>query len=82
MHGLPLLARQQIAAFGGVNLRQMQDFGGIEIADSGDGALIEQGDLDCPSAVAQPLAKLVGRKSQCIWTHASIAELTQRIAVR
>jgi hypothetical protein len=59
--GGPLGARDFVAAFGRVNAGNVQDFGRIEVADAGDGALVEQGDFYGAAARVQAIAKRMGR---------------------
>ena len=75
MNGLPLRHGEQIATFGRMNACQVQDFRGIQVANSCDGPLIEEGNFDCPSALCQPLAKPVRRKSKRIGPKFSLAKL-------
>src|SRR5262245_54799692 len=58
--GLPLGGGELITASAWVNSGQMQNFGGIEVANAGDGALIEQGYFDGAFARIQTLTKFRG----------------------
>lgn len=82
MNGLPLSRGEQIATFGGMHAGQVKNFRCIQIANAGDGSLIEQGHFDFPPAFAQPLAKRIRRKGERVGAEFSVAELLCELSFR
>ena len=66
VYPLPIDRPQSIAGDFGVNARPMEDFGGVDISNSGNRALVEDGHLDGSSADGKALAKIGRRNIQCV----------------
>ena len=63
---LPLRLRKLVAAFGRVDLSDVQDFRRVQIADSGNSLLVEQRDLHRAFARAETFAEQFGGHGQGI----------------
>jgi hypothetical protein len=61
---------------------QVQDFRSVKIADPGNGALVEQGDLDGSAALCQALAKFIGREGQGVGAERSVAQSLGELPLR
>ena len=70
-----------IAAFARMDGGQVENLRGIEIADAGDSALIEQSDLDGARAGLEPLPKFFSREGQGVWSQAAAAEFVVKLLV-
>ena len=51
-----------------MNTRAMQNLGSVEVADTGEHALVKQGDFDRSATGLQAELKLFARSCQCVWT--------------
>jgi hypothetical protein len=66
MNSMPLVAAKSIAAARRVDSGSMENLSGVKVSNSGDRPLIEERDLDRPTAAAEPLGKLFGSDRQSI----------------
>src|SRR5437868_8158845 len=63
-----------------MNARQVQYLRGIEIADAGNRALIQQSDLDRSAALSQSQRQVIGGQRQCVRTKLAVTELGRELS--
>src|SRR5207247_2273781 len=63
---LPLGPRKLVALPRRMDAGEVQNLGRIQVADAGNGALVQQRNLYNPAALTEPFAKLLTADRECI----------------